>query len=280
MNYRDEGVGRLGWLLRLWDDQDVRVTLRATAEALPVHNVTLDITALIDGGWLDADVDPQIEAQNAIGWTLAHSAPPIVLTEGRFDVEVLAAAISVLRPHLDGYLRLTDFEMKPEGSAPALVRTTRALAAAGVANRVIVLFDNDTAGELAVGQLAETQPPQNFTILQLPDIATGKRYPTLHPAGHIEHMDVNGYAGAIELYLGADALTTADGSLEPVQWTGYEERVGRHQGQLTNKKAIHDRFRDKVSAATDDPANRAGQDWSDLAAVLDLILDTLSRPTR
>lgn len=60
--------------------------------------------------------------------------------------------------------------------------------------------------------------------------ATGENYPTLHPAGHIEHINVNGYAGAIELYLGTDALTAADGSIEPVQWTGYEEQVHASPG--------------------------------------------------
>jgi hypothetical protein len=54
--------------------------------------------------------------------------------------------------------------------------------------------------------------------------------------------DINGRACGIELYLGTAALTGEDGSLTPVQWGGYEAKVKRYQGELTDKKGVEERF--------------------------------------
>jgi hypothetical protein len=41
-------------------------------------------------------------------------------------------------------------------------------------------------------------------------------------------MNVNGLAGSIELYLGADVLTDAQGSLVPVQWIAGTTRASEN----------------------------------------------------
>lgn len=50
-----------------------------------------------------------------------------------------------------------------------------------------------------------------------------RAYPTLGPQlSDPVIMDVNGKAGALEMYLGRELLTV-DGQLVPVQWMGYNE---------------------------------------------------------
>jgi hypothetical protein len=48
--------------------------------------------------------------------------------------------------------------------------------------------------------------------MQYPEIDIARDYPTLGTNG-LSHMDVNGLAGSIELYLGADVLRDSDGVL-------------------------------------------------------------------
>lgn len=141
-----EPFGSASWLMSLWDDHDSRHQLRAVLEALaPEEEITLDLDDLLEGGWLEPSVDPRDHARELVAYTSQGGLAPIVLTEGRFDVEVLTYALALRRPHLIGYLKLPDFAQKNEGGAAALRQTVRAFASAGIPNRVVALFDNDTA---------------------------------------------------------------------------------------------------------------------------------------
>jgi len=96
-----------------------------------------------------------------------------------------------------------------------LANIVRAFAGAGILNRMIALFDNDTAAEAAIASLAHIDLPANLIIRQLPAIDVARSYPTLGPSG-MTRMDVNGLAGSIELYLGTDVLRDEGGNLKPV----------------------------------------------------------------
>jgi hypothetical protein len=97
-----------------------------------------------------------------------------------------------------------DFETsKAEGGAGALVNTVRSFIGAGIMNRTIALFDNDTAAGEALRSLALIAIPENIKIMRLPDIELARNYPTLGPNG-IARSDINGLACAVELYLGQD----------------------------------------------------------------------------
>jgi hypothetical protein len=74
----------------------------------------------------------------------ACHAPVVVLTEGVTDAEFLSSALAVLYPHLTDLVRFLDYDRKPEGSASAVLRAARAFDAAGIANPVVAVFDNDT----------------------------------------------------------------------------------------------------------------------------------------
>ncbi|MGH3282584.1 MAG: hypothetical protein ACRDNW_26100, partial [Trebonia sp.] len=106
-------------------------------------------------------------------------------------------------------------------------------AAAGVANHVVAIADNDTAAYTALEKV-ENDPklPARFKILHYPDLPLLEQYPTLGPyQSDPVSANVNGTAGALEMYLGRDVLAS-EGSLAPVQWTSWDSKAGRYQGSL------------------------------------------------
>jgi hypothetical protein len=242
------------------------------------ETITLDIANIAEGGWIDPTVDPQSFAGDFVSYASYGGIPPIVLTEGSFDVEVLTAAVRIRRPHLKGFIRFPDFASRPEGGAAALRQTVRAFASAGVPNRIIALFDNDTAARDVVRAIDRTSLPANIVVAHLPELPLAEHYPTEGPQGH-RGMDVNGLAASIELFLGADVLTHGE-SLLPVRWGGFFERLGSYQGEVTEKRTIQEAFRKKVKEADRSAASVAGQDWSGVDLILNHIVDLLTRNER
>lgn len=268
-------VGSASWLMSIWEDHDPRYALRALLAALPrTTPIVLDLADLVDGGWMQLPIDPQLVGRRAAVESTRALLPPIVLVEGRFDVEVISAAMRLRRPHMEKYLRLPDFSQRAEGGAAALRQTVRAFASAGVPNRVLALFDNDAAACDVMRTMAHDVLPPNIQVAQLPELRLARDYPTIGAQGN-HRMNVNGLAGSIELYLGADVLGTND-QLSPVQWGGYVRAVDGYQGEVADKSRIHERFRKKVESASTSPGIISFQDWSGLELVIDHILGLLS----
>jgi hypothetical protein len=205
---------------------------------------------------------------------IATDAPLVILTEGSSDSQLLSEAVRVTHPHLVGFLRFMDFGSGAEGSASSLVKLVRSFVGAGIANRVLVLADNDTAAHDALDNLKRQSLPDGYRIMHYPDLPLLRRYPTLGPQlADPVLMDVNGKAGALEMYLGRDLLTV-DGDLIPVQWTGYVEGQKGYQGAISaaEKKRIQGAFRKKVKAALRDPSVRERQDWSGVEMIVEGVL--------
>lgn len=141
----------------------------------------------------------------------------------------------------------------------------KSFAAAGIENRVVALFDNDTAAHAAVTALDRVALPENIRILHLPPIQLARAYPTHGPAG-IVTLDVNGLAGSIELYLGEDVLIT-DAGLTPVQWKGFDEKLQSYQGELVEKHTVRIRFEEKLLRCQRNLEELANTDWSGLQQV-------------
>jgi len=158
-----------------------------------------------------------------------------------------------------------DFDaLRVGGGAGNLVK---AFAEAGIVNRTIALFDNDTAAAAAAAlkSLDKVSLPPHIRVLRLPSLDLLRAYPTIGPSGTVS-LDVNGLAGSIELYLGKDVLRSGT-DLVPVQWTGFDSGLRRYQGEVLDKNELHKRFFRKVEAAKLDPSKQAGRHWSGLRAV-------------
>jgi len=249
--------------------------LRIALEASPDSVVTAVFDEEVKGllGPLPSPSTSRLERSRT---DALFGVPAIVLTEGKTDSEFLHGSFKLLYPHLVDLVRFFEYELRPEGGASALVTTVKAFASAGVANRIIALFDNDTAATEPLQNLDISKLPPNIKVLKYPPVELGRRYPTLGPPSGESGpaVDVNELAGSIELYLGQNVLVQADGTLTPVQWKSFNVRLKRYQGEVTNKAAIHERFRAKLAFAKENGLTE-DQDWTGLHLVLDAVLDLL-----
>jgi hypothetical protein len=281
------GTGGRSWLMSELDGWDLRRALRAVMLAFPEADVVLAVADRAGPpGWAALSA-PRSGADAAVRSGEGGSAPVVVLTEGRTDAEFLAAGLKVLRPYLTDLIRFLDYERRPEGGAGPLAGMVRAFAAAGIANRVVAVFDNDTAATAALRSLRKPELPPQIKVIQYPDLSLAQAYPALGPPDPESSestprpADVNGLAASIEMYLGRDVLTGPDGTLYPVRWISYDRTAGRHQGRFDDrdKTAIHKAFRAKAKAALGDPAQAGQQDWSGLLLIIDAIFAAAKHTT-
>lgn len=205
------------------------------------------------------DLDPATTLSRNARTTLLQVSQAIekvvVLTEGKSDSRILQASLERLYPHLKHMFAFLDHSaFKAQGGTGELERLARGFAGAGVSNRIVVLFDNDTAGAAAAQRLSRVGLPANFRILMLPDLDMARAYPTIGPTGPAE-ADINGRACGVEMYCGLTALTGEDGQLCPIQWTGYDSGMKRYQGEPLEKERIKERFHEVLKSSPDPQAD-------------------------
>ncbi len=269
-------INSLPWLIRLWEESDTRIMIRAILAALPdASEIRIDVTDIVDGGYMSLDDNPHEAALEWMAQEISSGSPVIVLMEGPSDARILQSAVEIRKPHLKDFLRFPDFSFSPESNASALVKTVKTFASAGIRNRVVAIFDNDTAAEDALRPLAEDSLPRNISVFRLPYLPLASAYPTIGPNG-TDVMDVNGLAGSIELYTGEDVLRDQNGELRPVQWRGFNDRLDRYQGEVTHKRAIQEAYEAKVKATQLGELPQILPDWTGLDLVLDSIVRLLS----
>ncbi len=252
---------------------DIRFIIRMFCEvAQEGSNVSVDLSDIIGGGWVKEDIAFASEAKKNLVANYPADTPTIILTEGSTDIEFIKAGIELLFPYLVDYYTFFDFPAHDTpGSAGDVVKYIKAFASAGVSNRILAVFDNDTAATDAICGLETLDLPVNITYSQYPRLGFLESYPTLGPTGQAA-MDVNGSAASIELYLGTDVLLGSDGTLTPIQWTGYNRRLRRYQGEVLDKRAIQDRFRQKITECRRDRTNLESSDWSGMRAIIEMII--------
>ncbi|HYR88452.1 MAG TPA: HEPN/Toprim-associated domain-containing protein [Terriglobia bacterium] len=248
---------------------DVRHAIRLALQTCELtDSLVYDLTDLISGGDFDDDDSLTEYADGVLTADFASTRRVVVLTEGSTDKWVLEEAITLLSPSIRDYFSFMDFDnARIAGGAGALASTVKAFVGAGILNRVVAIFDNDTAASEALRSLDEVRLPSNFVVMQYPDLPLARSYPTLGPSGIVE-MDVNGMAASIELYLGREVLTDSGGSLIPVQWKGYNNSVGKYQGEVLRKSEILGRFREKLTKAKSLANDELQGDWEGLQIII------------
>lgn len=248
---------------------DPRVLLRLLCELVARDSdVIQDVTELIQEGVYDeTDAICEDAAQSLI---VGHpeNAPVIVITEGANDADILKSSMAILYPHLAPFYAFMEFhDSKAEGGVGRQIALVKALSGVRVSNRIVALFDNDTAARSAMKVLDAASLLPSIRVLRLPDLASLRSYPTLGPGGPID-SDINGLAASIEVYLGDDVLKVDGASRSPVQWMGYDQSLKQYQGEVLEKKKILDAFRAKLARCNAD-ANATEQcDWVGIRAIL------------
>lgn len=255
---------------------DVRYLLRVFVEvAEDEATVKQDVTALVhEGIFSSGDELCTIAAKTLIANT-PFDSKIIILTEGTTDKHALELSLEVLYPHLSGYFAFIDFDSSNlAGGASSLAATVKAFVGSGITNRIVAIFDNDTAAWVARKGLAKTKLPDNIIDIAYPELELARDYPAIGPNG-LSRMDINGLACSIELYFGTDTLTV-DGQLTPIHWKGYDESVKKYQGEINNKKGLQDAFFRKARDCVADRTLIEGQDWASMRLVWQHIFRVLT----
>lgn len=250
---------------------DLNVPLRLALEICPDSDeFVCDMTDLVLAGYADPS-DDLLSSGSLSLHDLNSNGKTILITEGKSDTWIISESLTLLYPHLADQFTFMDFEgARVGGGAGSLANILKAFAGAGIVNKTIAVFDNDTAAEAAIRTLRNVSLPPNIVVLKLPDLESLRAYPTIGPSGPIP-MNVNGMAASLELYLGIQALTDENGEMAPVQWTGYESNLRKYQGEVLFKEEIQERFRHRLEACTTNPQLLEVTDWSGIRAVLNAI---------
>lgn len=219
--------------------------------------VEYDLTDLIEAGWISETPHKLVKNEKII-----------LFTEGKTDTEFLKNCLDIFFPYLKDFYHFIDFESsKYEANASRLVHTIKSFVGSGIDNKIIAIFDNDSAASKEIENLKKVNLPDNIKVIQYPEIEWAKNYPTLGPAG-IQVMDINGLAGSIEMYLGKDCLME-NGEFIPIQWTGYMESINKYQGVVLKKDQIQIAFREKVKFFDENNYDLA--QWEELISIITLI---------
>ncbi|EGO8312514.1 hypothetical protein E3O82_002508, partial [Enterococcus faecalis] len=232
--------------------------------------IILDISDLYESGWIEQPEKIFDSLFESITEKNRHFNKVIVLAEGVSDIEIIQISMKIRYPEFYNLYGFMDFKSaKLGGSASGLVNIIKSFIAAGISNKIIALFDNDTAAYDATKKLKEQQLPKNITILHYPDLEIAKSYPTIGPNG-LEHLNINSLACSIEMYLGDDILRDEEGNLSPIQWTGFNASLNQYQGEILGKKKIQEKYSNFLV----DCLNLNGHDDHDWTA-MDLLLEKI-----
>ena len=280
--HRDASDPVVRYLLTHFDDHlfeflspDVRVFLQLACDLVaPNSPIVQDLTDLVGAGYYD---DDEPVCDNAIHELTSHpeSSPCIILTEGSTDIAILRSALDLLYPHLAGYYTFFDFRASnARGGAAQLAAVVKAFVAVGIANRIIALFDNDTAARDARRSLHTVRLPPNMIILHYPYLDVLRNYPTVGPSGS-SIMDINGLAASIEVYLGEDVLSM-HGDKVPVHWKSFNENIGAYHGEVRKKAQLLSAFQRKVDRCKGSTAEMESADWTGLRSILHAIFSAFT----
>lgn len=221
--------------------------------------IKLDYSNLFYGGWCNEFPEPE-------DYSVAKT---IILTEGKYDAEIISNSIRILYPYMTKFYSFINFsDYKVQGSTSFLTHYFKAFIASGIQNRIIALYDNDSAGLAELIDLEKMVFPDNFRAMHLPDIELTSDYPTLGPNGN-ENMNINGKACSIEMFLGQDILRE-NGEFIPVHWRGFVEKTKTYQGEIMNKGRVQEKFDKKVAKALADGTIDEAQ-WKEMNVLLNTI---------
>jgi HEPN/Toprim N-terminal domain 1 len=253
---------------------DLNVALRLILEIIPAdEDLVYDVTDLISSEYFDIEDDLVKYASNISSQDYYNNGKKIILTEGKSDTLILSESLKLLYPHLSDYFTFMDFDgAKVGGGAGNLANMVKSFSGAGIINRVIAVFDNDTAAHAALKGLQKAKISNNIKVFTLPEIEILNDYPTIGPSGMV-NMNVNGLAGSIEPYLGKSVLTDDEGNLYPVQWTGLDQGLQKYQGEITEKDKVQSSFKEQLKVCQENNLLIDNYDWSGIKTILEGIFN-------
>lgn len=164
----------------------------------------------------------------------------LILTEGKSDTEILQLSLQKLFPYIAPYFTFANIEENPFGGATNLVKFIKGLNCINYDKNILVIFDNDTAGNSAIKELPNNLS-SNINVMTLPKHKKFNKFNTIGLSNKICKRNINGLGVAIECFL--DIPENAF-----IRWICYNESLKKYQGCFdTNyKKSYLEKFKNAI----------------------------------
>ena len=217
------------------------------------RDVVWEVHDVIEGGYVE---------DGEVFEPLADEDKFLIVTEGSSDSGILKKSLPIVAPDVADFFNFIDMKDKyPFSGTGNLVNFCKGLAAISVQNKIVIILDNDTAGQEALQRLQSLKLPRNMRVLVLPHLDVFSSFPTVGPSGHSTE-DVNGRAVAIECFL--DFAFGRPSEAPAIRWTSFNAALGTYQGELVEKEAYTKGFFENVA--------KGGYDLSKLHLLWERIL--------
>lgn len=247
---------------------DICIFLRLLLEISDDGEFVCDFTDLLLSEYIDIDYFTDTKDR------YFNNDKIIILTEGKSDIEILSRSLKLLYPHLYTYFAFMDFDnAKIGGGVGPLTSIVKSFAGVGISNKIVAIFDNDTAAKSATKQLDKIQLPPNIKIMYLPEIERLKNYPTIGPTGE-NLMNINNISGSIEMYLGQNALFNNDTeTYYPIQWKGYDVGQKQYQGEIIEKDIVQQNYYKILELCENNSNEITNFDFEDIKLILENLFE-------
>lgn len=261
---------------------DIRMVIRGLLELFKEDDeFFIDYSDLVDGGYYAGEDRICELSLQSLAQNYTANEKVIVLTEGSSDIMLIKRTMEHLYPDIVDFYSFMDFnQSNASGSASSLVNYIKAFVGSGIRNRIIALFDNDTAADEALIAITKIIVPPNIKVLRYPNLEQFNEYPTVGPNG-IGFTNIIGLACSIEMYLGRDMLVTSNEfdyptKYIPVQWKGYSQALKKYQGEVLNKELIQKKYLQFLDELGKKPELKNQHDWDGMEAILKMIFNAFN----
>ena len=211
------------------------------------ENIVQDLSEVTSAGYYNFDDNVVSDCEQYLIDSSAASQQIYIFTEGSSDKFILENSLKILYPHLYDFFEFVDYEASNlDGGAHILTKMIKAFVGAKMPNKIVAIYDSDTAAYDSLESIKNLNIPNNIQITNYPFFDLLENYPTIGPTESTNH-NIYKLAASIELYLGKDCLSDENGNLHPVIWKGYNEKLKRYQGEISHKKEIFDNFKKKLN---------------------------------
>lgn len=187
------------------------------------YNIEWRYNEVLENGWVKKDdIIPKLEDSDKI----------LIVTEGKTDSFIIKKVLKELYPNISDFFEFIDMkENYPFTGVGNLSNFCLGLAKINIQNKIIVIFDNDTAGLELYNKVKDINKPKNMCICHLPNSDDFSHFKTIGPSGS-RNVNINGKAVAIECFLDFQSVPF----LPRVRWNNYNKNMKQYQGELENKE--------------------------------------------
>lgn len=209
-----------------FENIDPLITIRLLAENSKnlKKNIVWRYHDVLDGGWIEKE-DVFREPDD--------SQKFLIVTEGTTDLFVIKKGLELFHSDVIDFFNFIDIQDNyPFTGCSNLFKFLQGLAKVHPVNKVLAVFDNDTAGNEQYNLCNKLKLPSNIKTVKLPELSEFKKFKTIGPTGS-KQDNINGKAVSIECFLD---LNYKINSSPIIRWSNYNKAMDQYQGYLEEKE--------------------------------------------